>query len=68
MFTDWIGGLRSFDVLQTFTTSTSAPGSGGTNIPVFVVDNQGNAYRTNGIYYQNGLAYVNGTLADSRCQ
>ena len=68
-FTDWIGGLGSYDLLQTFTVSTSVPGKQGTNIPVFAVDIQGHAYGTNGIFYQAGKpAYVNSTVTDTLCR
>jgi hypothetical protein len=69
MFFDWIGGFGSFDLLQTFTVSTTPPGqSRGVNIPVFVIDNSGNAWGTNGIWYNPTKgAYVNGTVASDLC-
>jgi hypothetical protein len=69
MFFDLIGGTDSFDNLQTFTVSTTPPGqSGAVNIPVFIVDDSGNAYGTNGVWYDPSIgAFVNGTVANGQC-
>ncbi|HXJ87334.1 MAG TPA: RHS repeat-associated core domain-containing protein [Candidatus Binatia bacterium] len=67
-FADGIGGFGSRDILQTFTVSTSPPGQPGTDIPVFVIDDQGKAYGTNGIYKgADGVVYINGTVSDRLC-
>lgn len=67
-FDDGIGGFWPRDILQTFTVSTSPPGQPGVDIPVFVIDDNGKAYGTNGIYKgADGTVYINGTVSDRLC-
>jgi len=65
-FTDLIGGLGSFDLLQTFTASATPPSQPGENTPIYIIDNHDKAYGTNGIYINRGV-YVNGDISEPPC-
>ncbi len=62
-FDDRIGGLGFHDDLQTFTASIN----GQPGVSVYVIDNNNNAYGTNGIYISGGAVYVNGDISEQRC-